>query len=296
MDWDKLRVFHAVAAAGSFTHAGEALHLSQSAVSRQIAALEHDLKTPLFHRHARGLLLTEQGEILFRTVQEVFGKLESARVRLSDARDKPHGLLRVTANTGFGTIWLTPRLAEFRELYPDIELEVILTDDELDLSMREADVALRLWEPKQGDLIRRRLFTLHYSAFASRGYLRQFGTPRRIEELDAHRLVAFSVTGPNYLRNLNILLTAGRDARNPRKPVLSINNLFALARAVEKGAGVGVLPDYAVAEDSSLTRIDLDLDMPLFDCWLTYAEEMKSLARVQALRDFLVANAPAWRH
>ena len=162
--------------------------------------------------------------------------------------------------------------------------------------MREADVALRLWEPKQGDLIRRRLFTLHYSAFASRRYLRQFGTPRRVEELDAHRLVAFSVTGPSYLRNLNILLTAGRDARNPRKPVLSINNLFALARAVEKGAGVGVLPDYAVAEDSSLTRIDLDLDMPLFDCWLTYPEEMKPVARVQALRDFLVANAPAWRH
>ncbi|MGO8737485.1 LysR family transcriptional regulator [Rhodoblastus sp.] len=296
MDWDKLRVFHAVAAAGSFTHAGDALHLSQSAISRQIAALEQELKTALFHRHARGLLLTEQGEILFRTVQDVFSKLESARVRLSDARDKPNGLLRVTANTGFGTIWLTPRLAEFRELYPDIELEVILTDDELDLSMREADVALRLWEPKQGDLIRRRLFTLHYSACASRAYLRQFGTPRRVEDLDAHRLVAFSVTGPNYLRNLNILLTAGREARSPRQPVLSINNLFALARAVEKGAGVGVLPDYVIGENSPLTRIELALDMPVFDCWLTYPVEMKSVARVQALRDFLVANAPAWRH
>ncbi len=296
MDWDKLRVFHAVAAAGSFTHAGEALRLSQSAISRQIGALEQNLKTPLFHRHARGLLLTEQGEILFRTVQEVFSKLESARVRLSDARDKPHGLLRVTANTGFGTVWLAPRLAEFRELYPDIELEVILTDDELDLSMREADVALRLWEPKQGDLIRRRLFTLHFSAYASPAYLHQFGTPRRVEDLDAHRLVAFSVTGPDYLRNLNLLLTVGRDARSPRKPVLAINNLFALTRAVEKGAGVGVLPDYVIAENSPLTRIDLDLDMPLFDCWLAYPEEMKSVARVQALRDFLVANAPAWRH
>jgi DNA-binding transcriptional LysR family regulator len=296
MDWDKLRVFHAAAAAGSFTHAGEALHLSQSAVSRQIAALEYDLKTPLFHRHARGLLLTEQGEILFRTVQEVLSKLESARVRLSDARDKPHGLLRVTANTGFGTIWLTPRLAEFRELYPDIELDVILTDDELDLSMREADVALRLWEPKQGDLIRRRLFTLHYSAYASRAYLQQFGAPRGVDDLDAHRLLAFSVTGPSYLRNLNLLLSVGRDAKSPRKPVLSINNLFALMRAVEKGAGVGVLPDYVVGENSPLIRIELNAEMPVFDCWLTYPEEMKSVARVQALRDFLVANAPTWRY
>ncbi len=158
MDWDKLRIFHAAAAAGSFTHAGEALHLSQSAISRQVAALEYDLKTSLFHRHARGLLLTEQGEMLFRTVQEVLVRLEGARLRLSDAREKPHGLLKVTANTGFGSAWLAPRLAEFRELYPDIELVVILTDDELDLSMREADVALRLREPTQPDLIRRRLF------------------------------------------------------------------------------------------------------------------------------------------
>src|SRR5271166_380321 len=140
MDCDKLRIFHAAAAAGSFTHAGENLHLSQSAVSRQVAALEYELKISLFHRHARGLLLTEQGEILFRTVQEVMGKLEGARLRLSDSREKPHGQLRVTANTGFGAAAMAPRIPEFRRLYPDIDLMVILTDDELDLSMREADV------------------------------------------------------------------------------------------------------------------------------------------------------------
>lgn len=296
MDWDKLRVFHAVAAAGSFTHAGESLHLSQSAVSRQVAALEYDLKTPLFHRHARGLLLTEQGEILFRTVQEVLSKLESARVRLSDARDKPHGRLKVTANTGLGAAWLAPRLADFRELYPDIDVVVILTDDELDLSMREADVALRLWEPTQGDLIRRRLFTVHYSAYASRGYLQSFGSPRDAGDLDAHRIVAFGVTGAPYLRNLNLLLTLGRDAKNPRDPVLSINNLFAMMRAIEQGAGIGVLPDYVVDENSPLTRVDFGTEMPTFDCWLAYPEEMKTVARVQVFRDFLVANAPMWRH
>jgi DNA-binding transcriptional LysR family regulator len=296
MDWDKLRVFHAVAAAGSFTHAGDTLHLSQSAVSRQVAALEYDLRTSLFHRHARGLLLTEQGEILFRTVQEVLSKLESARVRLSDARDKPHGRLKVTANTGFGGAWLAPRLAEFRELYPDIELAVILTDDELDLSMREADVALRLWEPTQSYLIRRRLFTVHYSAYASRAYLQSYGAPRVAADLDAHRIVAFGVTGAPYLRNLNLLLTLGRDARNPREPVFSINNIFGLVRAVEKGAGVAVLPDYVIDENSPLTRLDLGVDMPTFDCWLAYSEEMKTVARVQALRDFLVANAPMWRY
>jgi len=291
MDWDKLRIFHAAASAGSFTHAGEALHLSQSAVSRQVSALEYDLKTTLFHRHARGLLLTEQGEMLFRTVQEVLAKLEGARLRLSDSREKPRGELRVTANTGFGASWLAPRLAEFRELYPDITVTVILTDDELDLSMREADVALRLREPTQSDLIRRKLFSLTYSAYASRGYIQRFGQPQSAADLDAHRILAFGVSGPAYLHNLNLLLHAGRDAKKPREPAISINNLFAVRQAVERGAGVAILPDYVIDAASPLTRLDLHLDMPVFDCWLAYPSEMKNVARVQAFRDFLVANA-----
>jgi len=295
MDWDKLRIFHAAAAAGSFTHAGEALHLSQSAVSRQVAALEYDLKTSLFHRHARGLLLTEQGEMLFRTVQEVIGKLEGARLRLSDAREKPHGELRVTANTGFGAGALAPHLAEFRELYPDIDLIVILTEDELDLSMREADVALRLREPTQADLIRRRLFSIRYSTYASRGYLQRFGRPQSPADLDAHRIISFGVTGAAYLNELNLLLTLGREAKKPRAPVISINNMFAMLKVIEKGGGIGVLPDYFIDENSPLVRLDFGADMPVFECWLAYPEEMKNVARVQAFRDFLVANAPLWR-
>ncbi len=291
MDWDKLRIFHAAASAGSFTHAGEALHLSQSAVSRQVSALEYDLKATLFHRHARGLLLTEQGETLYRTVQEVLAKLEGARLRLSDAREKPHGELRVTANTGFGASWLAPRLAEFRELYPDISLTVILTDDELDLSMREADVALRLREPTQGDLIRRKLFSIRYSAYAARAYLHSLGEPQSVEDLDRHRIIAFGVTGAAYLNNLNVLLYAGRDPKKPRAPAISINNLFAVRQAVERGAGIAILPDYLIDAMSPLSQLDLPLDMPVFDCWLTYPEEMKNVARVQAFRDFLVANA-----
>jgi DNA-binding transcriptional LysR family regulator len=293
MDWDKLRIFHAAASAGSFTHAGEALHLSQSAVSRQVSALEYELKTTLFHRHARGLLLTEQGEMLYRTVQEVLAKLEGARLRLSDAREKPRGELRVTANTGFGASWLAPRLADFRELYPDITVSVILTDDELDLSMREADVALRLREPTQSELIRRKLFSLTYSAYASRVYLQRFGQPQSAAELDSHRILAFGVSGAAYLNNLNLLLQAGRDARKPREPAISINNLFALRQAVERGAGIAILPDYVIDAASPLVRIDLHLDMPVFDCWLAFPTEMKNVARVQAFRDFLVSNASA---
>ncbi len=150
-----------------FTHAGHELSLSQSAVSRQISALEAELSVTLFHRHARGLILTEQGEMLYRTAHDVFTKLATARTRLTDSRDKPTGDLRVSTTVGLGTIWLTPRLQEFIELYPQIRVELLLTDEELDLGMREADVAIRLRRPIQPDLIQRKLFTVHNHAYAS---------------------------------------------------------------------------------------------------------------------------------
>ena len=202
MDWDKLRIFHAAAEAGSFTHAGAALGLSQSAVSRQVSALEQDLAVPLFHRHARGLMLTEQVELLLRPVREVTMKLDTVQAGLADSREKPHGELRVTATYGIGTNWLTPRLGQFLELYPDIKVRVILSEDELDLGMREADVALRLREPIQPDLIRRRLFTMHYHLYASEDYLARHGEPQTIEDLDKDRLLAFAAPTASFLDSL----------------------------------------------------------------------------------------------
>ena len=103
MDWDKLRIFHAVASAGSFTHAGQSLGLSQSAVSRQISALERELKAPLFHRHARGLLLTEQGDLLFRAARDMKLRLENTKARLVETSERPTGDLKVTTTVGLGT-------------------------------------------------------------------------------------------------------------------------------------------------------------------------------------------------
>ena len=118
MDWDKLKVFHAAAEAGSFTHAGEQLGLSQSAVSRQVSALEQELSVSLFHRHARGLILTEQGDLLFRTAHDVFMQLQAARAKLTDSRERPSGDLKITTPPALGINWLIPRLDEFTALYP----------------------------------------------------------------------------------------------------------------------------------------------------------------------------------
>src|SRR5947199_9729169 len=201
MDWDKLKVFHAAAEAGSFTHAGEQLGLSQSAVSRQVSALEQELNVSLFHRHARGLILTEQGELLHGTAHEVFMKLEAARTKLTDSRERPNGELKVSTTVGIGVHWLTPRLGEFLDLYPEIRITLITTDGELDLAMREADVAIRLRQPTQPDLIQRKLFSLRFHAYASPDYLKRFGTPKALDDLDNHRLLLLGGTVPNYLEN-----------------------------------------------------------------------------------------------
>jgi DNA-binding transcriptional LysR family regulator len=294
MDWDRVRIFYAAAEAGSLTRAGEVLGLSQSAVSRQVSALEHELDVSLFHRHARGLVLTEQGELLFRTAREVVGKLEQTRASLSDSREKPHGELKVTANVSLGGNWLTPRLSEFLEQYPDIKLQVILADDELDLAMREADVALRLRAPVQADLIRRRLFAVHFHVYAAPEYLKRHGAPRSIAELDKHRLIAFGGDIPGYLEDINWHITSGRAKNDPRTPVLVVNSLTAILHAATSGAGVAVLPDYAVDQASTLVQLLPGEAMPHLDCYLVYPEALKQVARVQVFRDFLVSKAQRW--
>jgi DNA-binding transcriptional LysR family regulator len=294
MDWDKLKVFHAAAEAGSFTHAGEQLGLSQSAVSRQVSALEQDLSVPLFHRHARGLILTEQGELLFRTAHEVLMKLEAARTKLTDSREKPNGELRVTTTVGLGVNWLTPRLGEFLDLYSDIHVSLIMSDEELDLAMREADVAIWLRQPVQPDLIQRKLFNVRFHAYGSPEYLKRFGTPRSLEDLDKHRVLVLGGAVPTYLQNVRWLLSAGRDGKEPRTPCLVINNAIGLMRACQRGIGLAMLPDYIAEENGGLVQLFGDVEGFSFDAYFVYPEEMKAVARVKVFRDFLVAKAQRW--
>lgn len=288
MDWDKLRVFHAVAEAGSFTHAGEALNLSQSAVSRQISALEETLQVPLFHRHARGLILTEQGEALNRTVREVFAKLAMTEALLTESKEKPTGRLKVTTTTGFGSGWLAPRLQGFLEMYPDVSMTLILDDTDLDLAMREADVAIRMHAPKQPDLVQRHLMHLTWVTVASPEYVQKHGMPQRAEELDDHKLILFGNHNPP-VADINWLSEAGRRGQ-PRRALLEVNSLHAMSLAIRSGLGIGALPDWMGSELDGLVRLLPDLKSPKVDVYFVYPEELRNSKRVAVFRDFLLAR------
>jgi DNA-binding transcriptional LysR family regulator len=252
------------------------------------------LSVSLFHRHARGLILTEQGELLYRTAHEVFMKLEAARTKLTDSRERPNGELKVSTTPGIGVNWLTPRLGEFMDLYPDIQITLITSDLELDLAMREADVAIRLRQPTQPDLIQRKLFSVHFHAYATPEYLKRFGTPRTHDDLDKHRIVVLGGDVPPHMQNRRWLLEIGRDGKGERTPALTISNVLGLLRACQRGLGVTMLPDYLVEENGGLVQLFGKEDTLALDAYFVYPEELKSVARIQVFRDFLVANAQRW--
>ena len=288
MDWDKLRVFHAVAEAGSFTHAGENLNLSQSAVSRQISALEESLNVSLFHRHARGLILTEQGELLFNTARDVFAKLAMAEARLSESKERPSGPLTITTTVAFGSTWLVPRMGEFMERFPEINLTVLTDDRELDLGMREADVAIRLNPPRQPDLIARNLFEIDFHLYAGLKYLEKHGIPSNASDLVNHRLVSFPPQASAPVPNINWMFQEIGELERRLTHQFQVNSIYAMMRAVESGVGIAALPDYMVHNNPAITRILPEMKGPRVQAYFCYPEELRNSKRIAVLRDFLI--------
>jgi DNA-binding transcriptional LysR family regulator len=289
MDWDPLRIFLAVAKAGSFTQAGKTVGLSQSAVSRQVAKLEKSLGISLFHRHPRGLVLTEQGEDLYHTVKDMSAKLAMAEAIINESRDRPEGPLKITTTVGFGSAWLTSRMNEFNTLFPDIAVTLLLTDSvELDLSMREADVAIRFARQSQPNLIQRKLMSIRYHVFASTEYLAEHGTPRQVKDLDHHQIIVYGDETPAPITDINWLLEAGAGHGHPQEPALRVNSIYGIYRAVLSGLGLAALPYYMSDDSPELVEVLPELRGPSFDVFFVYPEELRHSKRITSVRDFLV--------
>ncbi len=292
MDWDKLRIFHAVADAGSLTHAGETLHLSQSAVSRQIRALEESLNSTLFHRHARGLILTEQGELLFDATRAMSKRLDAAAARIRDSEEEVFGELRVTTTTGFGTLWLAPRLPALYAQYPDLKLDLMLEERVLDLPMREADVAIRMKEPSQADLIRKKLMEVRMKLYASPDYLRSNARPQRLEDLRDHRLICQNVASAQVSAGASLVQQIMmQDVRS----TLTVNNYFGVLQAVLSNLGIGVLPAYLTEDFPTLIQVLPEVESAMVPVYLAYPEELRHSRRIAAFRDFVLEEIFAHR-
>lgn len=293
LDWDRIRIFHAVAEAGSFTKASDVLGLSQSAISRQISALEDELSTILFHRHARGLIRTEQGDLLFDTSRQVKQSMVDMQSRLTDSKSTPSGILRVNATMGMGATWLMRRVTEFNNLYPDIHVRVLATDTDLDLAMREADVGIRLTPPTQPDLVQRKLTEVHTHVYASKRYIEKNGEPKSPSELHKHRLIIYSSDPANQppIHSLNWLLSIARNhAESDKLPTaaLEINNAFGMLNATLSDYGIATLPDYLTVGNDDLVRLFPDIEGPSTTAYFVYPEELRHSRRVSIFRDYLV--------
>ncbi|MEM1105023.1 MAG: LysR family transcriptional regulator [Pseudomonadota bacterium] len=296
MDWDKLKSFHAAAEAGSLTAAGERLGISQSAVSRQIAALEEHLGVSLFQRHARGLVLTDAGHTLHRSTGDMASAAATANSALQDQQDTPQGELVVTAPVAFGSTWLVPRLGRFMEAYPDLHLDLRLDDREYDLLKLEAECAIRLWAADKADLIQRKLASVETSLYAAPSYLSEFGTPRRPSDLDRHRIIGFRQEGaPSQMQIMNFARQMGRDDQPPREAALQVNNVFAMLRAVEAGLGIADVPDYMASTVPGLVPILSDYKGPGFDLYFIYPSDLRRSKRIGSFRDFLTSEIDALR-
>ena len=294
MDWDKLKIFHVVAESGSVTSATVNLNLSQSAISRQIQSLEDDLKVKLFERHARGLTLTENGEYLFKTAHEVISKLKEVETTLGDKKNKPSGKLTVTTFISFGTTWLTPRIQEFMQLNPEIEVELVFDDKELDLSTRQADIGIWARRPKQLNYIQKKLIDINYHIYGSPKYLEKNGYPKTINDLNKHKFISFGKGTPSPVFNPEWALKLGMKDNKKRKSCMKVNSVYGLLLAVQSGVGLAALPDYLTVKQPDIVKVLPNVEGPITEAHFVYPESLRNVARVQAFRNFLYSKISEW--
>ena len=295
MDWDKLKIFHTVAEASSFTKAATVMNLSQSAVSRQIQSLESELKIQLFERHARGLVLTDNGKYLFQTAHEVISKLKDVEATFSDEKDKLKGKLTVTTVVSFGTTWLTPRIKEFMDLHPEIEIELIFDDKELDLSTRQADVAIRMRRPKQLNLIQKKFIDFNYHIYGSNEYLEKNGYPKILKDLDKHKFITYGRGAPSPVYNPDWVLKLGAKEGKKRKSAMKVNSVYGLLLAAQSGVGLAALPDYIAHNIPNLTKVLPDETGKPTETHFVYPASLKNNARLMAFRNFIFSKVSEWK-
>lgn len=290
MNWERLKVFYQVARARSFTNAAAQVNKAQSALSRSIMQLEYELKTQLFTRLPRGLELTQQGKILYKVADKMSFEAESIESLFYEQENMPKGVLRVTTTIALASMWLPQKTPGFLEEYSEIRLVVIGNDDELDLNVREADAAIRPLIPHQTELVQRYLLTFSPKLYASPKYLEKFGEPKKIEDLDNHRLITYNDDHLHPYGNMNWILHAGKKGGRARKSYLRINLGPGLLQMAEQGVGIVAISDqYPSVKSSTLIPVLPEWVGPDTKIYYSYPKQMHNYKRVTVFGDYLEA-------
>ena len=288
IDWDKFKIFYYVAKAGSFTAAAETLNVSQSAISRSIQLLEHSLKIKLFERVARGLVITKQGESLLKATEKAFEEFSRAEMLMLEEEEEPQGTLKIATTMAIATVWIMPHICDFLRSFPKIQLTIIGNDEELDLKTHQADVSIRPFMENRPELIQEPIFVCHLKLYASKKYLKEYGTPKTPKDLEHHKLIVFGYDAKNPYNDINWPLKLGMPRGYLREPYLCINTSAGMRQAAEDGHGIVALAaEFPGLEKSGFIEVLPEEEKPIIPIYYVYPEHLKESKRVKALGRYL---------
>jgi DNA-binding transcriptional LysR family regulator len=279
-DWNDARYFLAVARLGSLSKAARHLRVQQSTVGRRLAALEAALDTRLFERTSDGYVATSAGEAFVAHAERIEDEALAAERQLAGHEAVGAGTVRMTAPQAFGFHFVVPLLARLHAEQPDIAFELVADNLALNLSRREADLALRLGRPAQQQLVMRKVAEVVDALYVSRGYLERAGAVR--EDLSGHTFIDFD---DSYIRRRTPVWLAQR-LRGARC-VLKLNGTPGILSAVQASMGIGLLPCWLAARHDDLVRVMPDASMA-HELWLVTHRDLRHAARIRVVTDFFV--------
>ncbi|NND69631.1 MAG: LysR family transcriptional regulator [Halioglobus sp.] len=282
-DWADIRLFLAIREAGSLVGAAAQLELTQPTVGRRLAAMEQRFGTPLFVRAGRRMQLTDAGEAILDSARRMEREMYAIERSLEAQSTALRGEVVVSATEGTGTDWLTPVLKDFHGEYPEILVTVQIDNRAVDLVHREADIAIRLGQPAQDNVIARKLLTVGFGLYATPGYLA--GTPpvERLEDLAEHKLVGLDAAGTD----LRSPIAFPQANPLPGQYVYLTNSPAAQLSAVRAGFGIGLISHRWATMQGDLVRLLPDYTPHALDLWLVTHEDLRYSARIRVIYDFL---------
>ena len=289
MDWALVQAFLAVAEEGSLSAAARRLGASQPTLGRQVKALEASVGAPLFNRHARGLSVTEFGLAILPAAQAMHHAMNEIRVAATARETDLSGTVRITASRNTSFYVLPKILAKARQAFPEIQLDLIATDESENLIYGASDIALRMYRPKQLELVTKFIGEIDLGVFAAKSYLDRVGRPKSFEDLMALEFIGFDTD----MRLINGMREHGLQAERSDFP-LRTDDVVLQWEMLAEGCGLCFCQVHYGAADPRVEQLDLPIPVPSLPIWLTANGAIRHTPRIRAIWDFLAAELPAF--